>query len=59
MTIMINTPHPPTHSVHARRAMDHAKSIMREMWIVPMVVMGSVLCGGVSTLLSHLLGHAG
>ena len=59
MTTMITTPMPPARSVHARRAMDHAKSIMREIWIVPMVVMGSVLCGGVFTLLSHLLGHAG
>ncbi|MBE7730119.1 hypothetical protein [Komagataeibacter sp. FXV3] len=59
MTTMINTPLPSARSMHARRAVDHAKSIMREMWIVPMVVMGSVLCGGVVTLLSHLLGHAG
>ncbi|GCE90729.1 hypothetical protein [Komagataeibacter diospyri] len=57
MTTMINTPLPSTRSVHTRRAMDHAKGIMREMWIVPMVVMGSVLCGGVVTVLSHLLGH--
>ncbi|GAN99147.1 MULTISPECIES: hypothetical protein [Komagataeibacter] len=59
MTTMINTPMPSARSVQTRRAVDHAKSIMREMWIVPMVVMGSVLCGGIFTLLSHLLGHAG
>lgn len=59
MTIMINPVLPPARRQSAHRMMAHVKTAMREMWIVPMVVMGSLLCGGGFTLLSHLLGHNG
>ena len=59
MTTMITPSLSSTRSLHARRAVAHAKTVMREMWIVPMVGMGSLLCGGVATLFSHLLGHGG
>ncbi|AZV38884.1 hypothetical protein CFR75_08100 [Komagataeibacter xylinus] len=59
MTTMLNPSLSPMRSPATRRAMTHVTTFIREAWIVPMVVMGSVLCGGVFTLLSHLLGHAG
>lgn len=59
MTTMFNPSLSPARNPATRRAMTHVTTFIREAWIVPIVVMGSVLCGGVFTLLSHLLGHAG
>ncbi|MBV1830093.1 hypothetical protein HNW77_04110 [Komagataeibacter sp. AV436] len=59
MTTMLNPFLSPARSPATRRAVTHVARFIREAWIVPMVVMGSMLCGGVFTLLSHLLGHSG
>ena len=39
------------------RAMRQVRSVMRDIWIGPVIALGSVLCGGFFTLLTHLLGH--
>lgn len=45
MTTTFNPSLSPVRSPATRRAMTHVTSFIREAWIVPMVVMGGVLCG--------------
>ncbi|ATU71568.1 hypothetical protein CFR78_13105 [Komagataeibacter rhaeticus] len=59
MTRMLTPALPATRSPFTHHTLARVKTLMREMWIVPMVVMGSLLCGSGFTLLSRLLGHAG
>ncbi|CUW48326.1 hypothetical protein IFJ82_02880 [Novacetimonas hansenii] len=39
------------------RAMRQVRAVLRDIWVGPVIALGSVVCGGFFTLLTHLLGH--
>lgn len=40
-----------------QRALYRVREAMRDIWVGPVIALGSVMCGGLFTLLTHLLGH--
>lgn len=47
----------PENTRRPARAWGRARAFMREIWIGPVIALGSVLCGGFFTLLAHVLAN--